>query len=134
MGQNVSLTAFASQMRLWEQRHDYTAGHGGGPRTAKLHGRLLEIRWHSAIEEQFNETARQRVAYRPAVSCDTTDEISEQDLAAFEFIISTDDEPPPLDTVSTGVERVDRVDVYLDFDLEDEERAPGPLVCPSDSP
>ena len=95
--------------------------------------------WRSVGTQRLRNSSTRRardrrVAYRPAVSCDTTDEISEQDLAAFEFIISTDDEPPPLDTVSTGVERVDRVDVYLDFDLEDEERAPGPLVCPSDSP
>ncbi len=130
VGDDIELAVWRSPGLLWEQRHDYTAGGGGGPSAARMKGRLVDIAWHPAVLEPAGDRGARVVGYGPGVPCESTD--NEPDVSwAFEFTIDTDAAPPidvgsarPLEEPS----REGGVTIFLDFDRlqsdEDEEYPP----------
>jgi hypothetical protein len=120
VGEDIELAVWLSQSLLWEQRHDYTAGGGGGPSAARIRGRLVDLAWHPAALEPIGDGGARIVGYGPGVACQSTD--GEPDFAwAFEFTIDTDD-ALPIDVWSARPQeersREGVVKVFLDFDRD----------------
>lgn len=49
VGQEIELSVFRSRDRLYEERHDYMGGEGGGPVAVSMRGSLVALAWHRAI-------------------------------------------------------------------------------------
>ena len=125
VGQEIELTVFRSHDRLYEQRHDYTAGGSDGPMAVAMRGRLVALAWHRAVLDRTGLFASRVVGYGPGVACESTDDQPPTRSWAFELTVETEDDPPAAASTSEPVpdEAGAVVRITLDWDPFHEEES-----------
>lgn len=118
VGQEIELNVFRSHNRLYEQRHDYSGGEGGGPIAVPLQGRLVALAWHRDVFDRTGIFASRLVGYGPGVACESTEEEPATDSWAFELTVESEDDPPADASTPENVQSQADAAVYIALDWD----------------
>lgn len=118
VGQEIELNVYRSDNRLYEQRHDYTAGGSGGPVAVPIQGRLVALAWHRTVLDRTGVFASRLVGYAPGVACESTEEEPATSSWAFEFTVETEDDPPAAASTPESAPNQADAAVYITLDWD----------------
>ena len=118
VGQEIKLNVFRSHNRLYEQRHDYSGGEGGGPVAVPMRGRLVALAWHRALFDRTGIFASRLVGYAPGAACESTEDQPATGSWALKLTVESEDDPPSDASAPRHLTNQTDVAVYITLDWD----------------